>query len=142
MVRPRLELRNPSRPLHGMSFVLFVLSAWGCAGETRTDPAVEVVAPHLAGNRRDIEVSSLQTMPNPKGEGTLVYVPEENAQARSVVWLVIDAEAYALNGRTKGTITPTLPWPREAPPGVWDRTGLNPYTATEALEIIRGAHQP
>ena len=81
----------------------------------------------------------LSEMPNPKGEGTFVYVPQTRylGVERYVIWLVIENRAFALNGATK-TITPSLPWPREAPDDLWQRTGLEKFSATEAIQIVFG----
>jgi hypothetical protein len=117
---------------------LFFLFLSSCTARTRTDPAIEVVASALGENKLEVDASALQSRPNPKGEGTFVYVPQTRFHGveRYVIWLVIDRQAFALNGATKGSVTPMLPWPREAPPGVWERTGLSPYSATEAIEIV------
>jgi hypothetical protein len=82
----------------------------------------------------------LRSRPNPKGDGTFVYVPKTRFYGveRKVVWLVIDNQAYPLNGATRGTVTPRLAWPREAPAAVWQRTGLDPYWAAEANGIVFG----
>ena len=56
---------------------------------------------------------------------------------RFVIWLVIENRAFALNGATKN-ITPSLPWPREAPDDLWQRTGLDKFSATEAIRIVFG----
>lgn len=81
----------------------------------------------------------LQEKPNPKGVGTLVYLPADKCKtvAARPVWLVVDEAGYPLNAPAK-QITPTLPWPREAPAGAWEATGLDPYVATEAFKIVYG----
>lgn len=141
MLGPRLAPRDSFRGMRRRHLWLALLFLWvsACTRETRTDPAVEVVAASLGTNKRGIEASVLRSLPNPKGEGTFVYVPKaDNDGSRNVIWLVIDGQAYPLNGATKGTVTPMLPWPREAAPGVWQRTGLDPYWAAEAVEIVFG----
>lgn len=76
---------------------------------------------------------------NPDGEGVLVYVPRTRfwGVERKLVWLVIDGQAFPLNGAS-ATVTPSLPWPREAPEGVWKKTGLDPYQATKTIELLWG----
>ena len=93
----------------------------------------------LGINQLGIEASHLSETPNPKGEGTFVYVPQTRYSGveRYVIWLVIEDRAFALNGVTKN-ITPSLPWPREAPDDLWQRTGLEKFSATEAIQIVFG----
>ena len=100
---------------------------------------IVVVSRDLGINQLGIEASHLSEMPNPKGEGTFVYVPQTRYSGveRYVIWLVIENRAFALNGATKN-ITPSLPWPREAPDGLWQRTGLEKFGATEAIQIVFG----
>ena len=100
---------------------------------------IGVVSRELGMNQLDIEASHLSEMPNPKGEGTFVYVPQTRYSGveRYVIWLVIENRAFALNGVTK-IITPSLPWPREAPDDLWQRTGLEKFSATEAIQIVFG----
>ena len=98
---------------------------------------IGVVSRDLGINQLDIEASHLSEMPNPKGEGTFVYVPQTRHSdvERYVIWLVIEDRAFVLNGATKN-ITPSLPWPREAPDDLWQRTGLEKSQATEAIRIV------
>ena len=100
---------------------------------------IGVVSRDLGMNQLGIEASHLSEMPNPKGEGTFVYVPQTRYSGveRYVIWLVIENRAFALNGVTKNT-TPSLPWPREAPDDLWQRTGLEKFSATEAIQIVFG----
>ena len=100
---------------------------------------IGVVSRYLGMNQLGIEASHLSEMPNPKGEGTFVYVPQTRYSGveRYVIWLVIENRAFALNGVTK-IITPSLPWPREAPDDLWQRTGLEKFSATEAIQIVFG----
>ncbi len=142
MTRLRLAVCEPLKQWRlRLSFALLLVPSWACAGEQRIDPAVEVVAAHLSTNKLGIEASALKSRPNPNGEGTFVYVPETRFHGveRKVIWLVIDGQAYPLNGATKGSVTPGLPWPREAPEALWARTRLSPYMASEAIGIVFGA---
>lgn len=99
--------------------------------------SIEVVSRNLGTNILDIESAQLKEMPDPKGEGIFVYSPQARYHEvqRYIFWLVIEEMASPLNGATKD-ITPSLPWPREAPNGVWQWTGLDMYSATEAIEIV------
>ncbi len=105
----------------------------------QSEKAINTVAGNLKANKLKIEVKDLRSKDNPKGEGVFVYVPQTRFYGvkRNIIWLVIEGQAYPLNGPTK-TLISSLAWPREAPEEVWDKTGLNPYTPTEAIEIVFG----
>lgn len=87
----------------------------------------------------NIRTSNLKAMNNPKGEGVLIYVPETQyfGIERFFMWVVINNNAYAVNGASKD-LTPSLPFPREASVEVWARTGLEKYVATDTLKIVFG----
>jgi hypothetical protein len=91
-VRPDSSLR-----MH-LAFTLLLFLLWSCADAGASDPAIDVVAASLGPNELGVDASALKTLPNPKGEGTFVYVPETrlNGVERKVVWLVIDNQAYPL----------------------------------------------
>lgn len=100
--------------------------------------ATEIVATHLdPENELGITADMLEAIDNPHGEGEIVFIPQTRWRGvrRTVVWVVIDGEAYAINAPSKLT-TPELPWPREAERAVWERTGLDPYQATKAIGSI------
>ena len=122
----------------GAIVVFTMLSACGSDQPSGSNHIV-VVSRDLGINELGIEASHLSEMPNPKGEGTFVYVPQTRYSGveRYVIWLVIEDRAFALNGVTKN-ITPSLPWPREAPDDLWQRTGLEKFSATEAIQIVFG----
>lgn len=107
---------------------------------TPRNPAVQIVSVNLTSNKLGIRDVDLLSKPNPKGEGTFVYVSKTNFEGveRNIIWLVIDDQVFPLNGATKGIVTSSLPWPREADPQLWSRTGLDPYMATEAIKIVFG----
>lgn len=111
---------------------------------SESDEKIEVdittVSNSIGPNKLGVKAEDLRSMENPKGEGTFVYVTKTSFSGvkRNIIWLVIDGQAFPLNGATKD-ITPSLLWPREAPEETWDRTGLSPYTATEAIEIVFGS---
>ena len=100
---------------------------------------VDAVAKHLRGNRLGVAATDLMTKKNPKGEGHFVDVPKTRFRGveRPLLWFVLDGRAYPLNGPSKDT-TPNLPWPREADQQTWANSGLNPYSASEAIEIVFG----
>ena len=131
--------------MNAISRICLVLSIGGviagCAG-TQTPPSVDqravaLVASALSGNKLGVTSGDLLTKANPRGEGTFVYHPTTRFSGveRYLLWLVVDGRAYALNGASKG-ITPTLSWPREAEDAVWSRTGLDKYSATEAVGLV------
>lgn len=80
----------------------------------------------------DIDAGSLGAIDNPHGDGIIVYALETRYAGveRHLVWLVLDGQAYALNGPSK-ELTPSLPWPRDAGPE-WDATGLDRYSPAAA----------
>lgn len=90
-------------------------------------------------NKLGVSGREFTTKENPKGEGVFVYDPRTRFAGveRFLIWVIIEDSAYPLNGPSK-TITPTLTWPREANPAVWKKTGLDPYIAKEALDIVFG----
>jgi uncharacterized membrane protein len=110
---------------------------------SKSGASIALVAPSLGG-KFGITSDDLREKRNPKGSGTFVYAPQTSYSdsgysfERQVVWLVLDGYAYPLNGATKD-VTPELKWPREADETTWEKSGLNPYSPTEALEIVFGA---
>ena len=124
--------------------VVVALSALGCDSGSRESSTataeIRVVAQRLAGNKLGIEVEDLRSLPNPRGQGTFVYCTTTRFSGveRYVIWLVLGDQAFPLNGATKGSVTPSLPWPREAPAEQWKATGLDPYSPSEALAIVFG----
>ena len=120
----------------GAIVVCTMLSACGSEQPSESNH-IGVVSRDLGINQLGIEASHLSEIPNPKGEGTFVYVPQTRHSdvERYVIWLVIEDTAFVLNGATKN-ITPSLPWPREAPDDLWQRTGLEKSQATEAIRIV------
>ena len=106
---------------------------------SESDLAIFIVSSHLEGNLLGVSEDQLLAMENPKGSGILVYVPETRFSGveRFILWLVLDGTGYPLNGATKD-VTPDLPWPRDAPEDVWSQTQLDPFQATEAIEIVFG----
>ena len=115
-------------------FSLLILCGVAIAAET-----TDVVASQLGSNKLGIVATDLLTKDNPRGEGIFVYVPKTRFSGveRRILWLVLNGEAFALNGATKG-VTPDIKWPREAEPEKWSKTGLSPHMATEAIEIVFG----
>lgn len=128
----------------GMVTALLIVgfAAVGCdSGSSESSvqtPDIRIVAQHLAGNKLGIKAEDLRSRPNPRGQGTFVYCPQTrfNGVERNVIWLVLGDQAFSLNGATKGSVTPSLPWPREAPEEQWGATGLDPYSPSEALAIV------
>ena len=110
--------------------------------ELQKDPAIVTVTKNIGSNELGITTSSLRSKPNPLGEGTFVYVPKTrfNGVERKIIWIVIDDQVFPLNGATKGSLTPNLSWPREAPKNLWSRTGLDPYMASDAINLVFGVN--
>ena len=90
-------------------------------------------------NKLNVDGEEFLTLNNPKGKGVLVYDPRTkfNGVDRNLIWMVVGGQAHPLNGASK-EITPSLKWPRDADSSAWKKTGLDPYIATEAIEIVFG----
>jgi len=130
--------------------MIMISFSLGCTSETNTDTSsniniehsfqneIDIVSPKLTG-LPDLNINSddLQAIKNPRGEGVFVYIPETDFYGveRFFLWIVINNNAYAINGATKD-LTPTLSFPRDADEVVWEKTGLNKYSASEAIEIV------
>lgn len=129
----------------GLTFLLSATAA-GCSdsdNESQVDSAADVVASELGYNELNVLESDLEEIANPKGDGTFVYVAKTSFSGveRYLLWMVVDGQAYALNGATKD-VTPNLDWPRDAPASTWKRTNLDQFSATEAVSIVFGAAEP
>lgn len=91
-----------------------------------------------------MSATDLAVMENPKGEGQFVYIPqvqERLGRPANLLWVVVGGQAYAVNGPSKN-LTPGLTWPREAPEGVWNTTGLDPFIATDTIRLVFGDESP
>ena len=103
--------------------------------------AIALVAPEMTGvNPWGVSADDLTVMENPEGEGQIVYIPqvqERLGQPINLLWVVVARQAYAVNGPSK-ELAPGLPWPREAPGGVWNTTGLDPFQATATIRMVFG----
>lgn len=99
--------------------------------------AIQLVSSLLEYNDLNIRASDLRGKNNPKGQGVFVYVPKTRFRGveRYIAWVVIDGRAYSINGATKN-VTPSLPWPREAPDAAWKKTNLDKYAAAEAIGLV------
>jgi hypothetical protein len=122
-------------------FLAFFICCWVVtlhAGEDQYARAL--VIQEVVPNKLSVGGREFKTKPNNKGEGIFVYDPRTvfNGVQRNLIWLVIEDEAYPLNGPSK-MITPGLKWPREADPNVWKKTGLDPFAASEAIDMVFGS---
>ena len=99
-----------------------------------------IVIQALEPNKLGVGGAEFRTKPNIKGDGVFVYDPRVRFHGveRYLIWLVIDDDAYPLNGPSK-KLTPGLKWPREAEPNTWKKTGLDPFMCTEAINIVFGS---
>jgi len=134
-MRPAASIPAPSQTAR----IVPTIAPQSGTGTTAGGSAVQSVASALANNKLGVAASDLRAKPNPKGKGTFVYVQQTwfFGVERKLVWLVLDGKAFAINGASKG-VTPSLPFPREAPTAKWKETGLDPLAATEALRIVFG----
>lgn len=127
--------------------IILVVMVAACANEA-SDPnnlpassssvtATQIVAVTLGVNDLGITPSDLKEQANPQGDGTFVYASETmfSGVERFILWMVVDDEAYPLNGATKD-VTPSLKWPREALDQTWQKTGLDRFSATESIDLI------
>lgn len=122
-----------------LSLVCLILLAPLSASSEDDHYARGIVIQYLVPNKLGVGGAEFKTKNNTKGDGIFVFDPrtEFHGTKRYLIWLVIKDEAYPLNGPSK-MITPDLKWPREANPDIWKKTGLDPYVATEAIEIVFG----
>ena len=87
------------------------------------------------GNPKGIDVSAMSFMDNPNGAGTFVYNRSANfgqtdssgGISRPVAWIAIEGKLLTLNGAAKAA-TPSLQWPRDVSPSLWQKAGLNTYS--------------
>lgn len=118
--------------------LVLMVSVW-CRSALAEDDHVArgIVIQALIPNKLNVGGSEFKTIQNPRGEGVLVYDPRTSFYGvkRNLMWIVLDDVAYPLNGSSK-EITPGLQWPREAPVKTWEKTGLDPYSATDAIKLI------
>ena len=121
--------------------MVFVGSAMAQADQANdaqiTRDAIDTVAEALGQNKLGVNAEDLRAIANPKGKGVFVYVPRTRflGVERYIIWIAVGDNIHPLNGATKNII-PKLLWPRDAPEGVWVKTGLDLYLATEAIEIV------
>lgn len=121
--------------------LLFLCSGWLLGTEPKQDSysrGIVILALEIP-NKLKVAGREFITKQNPKGEGTFVYDPRTRFSGiqRNLMWIVLGETAYALNGPSK-MLTPSLPWPREAKPGEWEKTGLALALSTDSKEIIFG----
>jgi len=123
-------------------FTLFFVMLFGVVSSyaENDDYARGLVIQSLVPNKLGVGGAEFKTKKNTKGEGIFVFDPRTQFQGvqRYLIWIVIKEEAYPLNGPSK-MLTPELKWPREADPVNWKKTGLDPYVATEAIDIVFGS---
>ena len=98
-----------------------------------------IVIQSVVPNKLGVGGAEFRTKQNTKGDGVFVFDPRTHFHGteRYLIWLVIKEDAYPLNGPSK-MVTPGLKWPREAEPDIWKKTGLDPYVAKEAIDIVFG----
>lgn len=112
----------------------------GAGAKPITEDPRKLVAQNLKGNKFGVSVDELQTKPNPSGLGAFVWVPRTvfAGKERLFVWFVKDKVVLKLNSPTND-LTPTLPFPLDAPLSLWTDTGLSPYDCTsKGLKVAFG----
>lgn len=116
--------------------MLALFCACGSAGSAEVGGSeADIIA--AVAHSSSWQLEEFEAKPNPMGEGTFVYRPVSRYDdtAQHHIWLVLDGRAYPLNGPSKNA-TPGLPWPREVDQETWSRTGLDPHTPREAINIV------
>ena len=115
----------------------YVYKGQTASGAKQNDYARGLVIQVLEPNKLGVGGREFKTVNNPKGEGVLVFDPRTrfNGAERYLIWLVVNDEAYPLNGASKN-LTPNLKWPRDADSKIWKSTGLDPYSATEIIDFV------
>lgn len=115
----------------------YVYKGQTAPGVKQNDHARGLVIRALESNDLGVRGKEFKTVNNPKGEGVLVFDPRTrfNGVERYLIWLVVNDEAYPLNGASKN-LTPRLKWPREADSKTWKTTGLDPHFVTEVIEFV------
>ena len=106
---------------------------------SEADP-ISIIGPLLAGNQFSVRPSDLALRKNPQGKGAFVYVTKTRYSSveRLFVWFVSGRIALKLNGATHN-LSPSLAFPRDAPPDFWEKTGLSASNATKTgLELAFG----
>lgn len=121
-----------------VSIPIFLVASHVSAKDDHYARGIVILALELPNNLK-VGGAEFRTKDNPKGEGVFVYDPRTtfNGVQRYLIWIVLDDEAYPLNGPSK-MLTPGLKWPRDVAGKTWEKTGLSPYSATEATSIIFG----
>ena len=74
---------------------------------------------------------------NTVGDGVFIYEPETRffGVERYFVWVVLDNHIILINGATKN-MTPNLPYSREVPSELWNRTNLNTSSTSQILGFL------
>lgn len=121
-------------PLAGFGSALKALpdSTISIPGPENSQDPLDLIAPHLTDNQFEVSRDNLRRMDNPNGEGQFVYVPETrfNGTERLFIWYVNRGHAAKINGAT-GSLTPGLPFPREAQYEIWRDSGLTHDSVTQ-----------
>ena len=118
-------------------FSLLISASIGLAQDNHYARGIVIQA--VEPNKLKVGGAEFKTMDNPKGEGVFVYDPRTKfyGTKRYLIWMVINDVAYPLNGPSK-MVTPSLKWPRDANPGTWEKTGLDQFMSSDAIEIVFG----
>jgi len=113
-------------------FVLLSLSI-GFAEDNHHARGIVIQA--VEPNKLKVGGAEFKTIDNPKGDGVLVYDPrtEFYGVKRYLIWMVINDEAYPLNGPSK-MVTPSLSWPRDMD----NRTYIITTVLTSILVVASG----
>ena len=112
----------------------------GESSEPAPESPFTLVGRYLPGNSIGIGQSHLRSIPNPRGAGAFVFVPEIRVAgySRKYIWFVRANQVVALNGAAKG-LTPATPFPLDTGFQLWEGTGLTKMGVTQfGLELAYG----
>lgn len=88
-----------------------------------------LVISHVEPNKLRVGGREFRVKRNPHGDGAIVYDPRtrfDGVERNLVWWVPNDVTACAMNSPSK-TVTPSLPWPREACPDAPPTTDVVAY---------------
>ena len=107
--------------------------------EEEIDNAIETITQELQYNTTEIVLKPENFLfaENPVGDGVFIYEPETRffGVERYFVWVVLDNHIILINGATKN-MTPNLPYSREVPSELWNRTNLNTSSTSQILGFL------
>lgn len=133
LIKSGTEIEFPARDktvrlsLLGATAAIEALPRASVDAPVQTNRAVIAqIGAKLGGNRFKVTEEDLRITPNPRGAGLFVYVPKTDyfGVERKFIWFANAGEIAKLNGATH-SLSPSLPWPREAAFELWNESNLS-----------------